>query len=160
MSGEGAGRSSEEDMAAVMAMVGRNSADVYVWVAISQYWLSMPLSRSSIDCDLIRQHEYRSAQVEEKQTGNYPGDYVRQVVPTYINTRPDVREVHYASLQQAAAAPRPGGIYACVFSSLVHASCSSHSLRRHGRRLGRSCVPHAWSTTLPINDAAWYCPSL
>ena len=56
-SGEGAGRSSEEDMAAVMGMVGRNSANVYVCVAISQYWLSMPHSRSSIDCDLIRQHE-------------------------------------------------------------------------------------------------------
>ena len=57
MSGEGAGRSSEEDMAAVMGMVQRNSADVYVCVAISQYWLSMPLSRSSIDCDVIRQHD-------------------------------------------------------------------------------------------------------
>ena len=56
-SGEGAGRSLEEDMAAVMGMVGRNSADVYVWVAISQYWLSMPLLRSSIDCDVIRQHD-------------------------------------------------------------------------------------------------------
>jgi hypothetical protein len=41
-------------MAAVMVMVERNSAVVYVWVAISQYWLSMPLQRSSVDCDVER----------------------------------------------------------------------------------------------------------
>ena len=37
-SGEGAGRSSEEAMAAAVAMVERDSADVYVLVAISQDW--------------------------------------------------------------------------------------------------------------------------
>jgi hypothetical protein len=32
-------------MAVVKIMVKRNSAVVYVWVAISQYWLSMPLQK-------------------------------------------------------------------------------------------------------------------
>jgi hypothetical protein len=88
-------------MAADMVVVERNSAGVYVWVAISQYWLSMPLQRSSI----VRRH---NSPVSKRERVN--SQIAGQVhVPT-TSTRAQMFEKawHYASLQQACRSTKAG----------------------------------------------------